>query len=330
MPILARLHDEVSGSHRFAGGDPYPHPEVAGRLSLVRGFKPHAVAAASSTIVALAGILALLTVSAEDVSGQSLAPDASTTAVADAAVFGAAGPVDPLPRVARPAPAPRRATRPLRISFIGDSVAWSTAAAMRPHVRHHTVLNHGIWGCGVVRGTPFRYFGSTKHSVPNNCDRWPREWRGRLERDNPDVVVIMVGRWELMDRVHDGRWTHVGDPAFDRYLRRELDKAIDVAGDYGRVVVATTPYYRRGAAPGGGTWPEDVPARVDRVNELLRAAAARNHVPVVDFGRRLSPGGRLAMDIRGTRLRTDGVHIAADAGAWLASWFPRAIVRAAG
>lgn len=231
------------------------------------------------------------------------------------------------PRIPLPADAPAR------VAFFGDSVAWSTASAVATASGAHgvEVVNAGIWGCGTVRGTPFRYFGAVHEVLPNDCDHWPGQWQAAVDRELPHVAVVMVGRWELMDRVHDGRWTNIGDPVFDAYLDRELDLAITIAGSRGaRVVVATTPYYRRGDAPGGGTWPEDEPNRVDRVNELLRDAAARNRVSIVEYGALLSPGGGLAMEIDGIRVRSDGVHIAPSAGPWMAPRLLPAIRRAAG
>ncbi|HEX4905862.1 MAG TPA: SGNH hydrolase domain-containing protein [Acidimicrobiales bacterium] len=237
------------------------------------------------------------------------------------------GTAEQTPRIPLPAGAPAR------VAFLGDSVAWSTASAVSSFAGHYgiEVVNAGIWGCGTVRGTPFRYFGSTYESLPNDCDHWPAQWQRAIDFAQPHVAVVMVGRWELMDRVHRGRWTHVGDPSFDAYLGRELDLAITIAGSRGaRVVVATTPYYRRGDGPGGGTWPEDEPHRVDEVNALLRAAAARNRVGIVDYGALLSPGGALAMDIDGFRVRSDGVHIAVGSGPWMAPRLLPAIRTAAG
>lgn len=222
---------------------------------------------------------------------------------------------------------------PARVAFFGDSVAWSTASAITVGAASQgvDVVNAGIWGCGTVRGTPFRYFGKTYDVIPNDCANWPAQWQAAVDREKPHVAVVMVGRWELMDRVHGGRWTHVGDPAFDAYLASELDLAIAIAGSRGaRVVVATTPYYRRGDAPGGGTWPEDEPHRVDKVNAILRDAAARNRVGIVEYGALLSPDGALAMEIEGVRVRTDGVHIAPSAGPWMAPRLLPAIRMAAG
>ena len=226
---------------------------------------------------------------------------------------------------AAPAPAPRDPAAPLRVSFLGDSMAWTIANAVGPHAAAHnaSVHNAGIWGCGVVRGTPFRYFGSLYNTLPNGCDDWPGLWRGLLERDRPEAAVIVVGRWELMDRMHAGSWTHIGDPTFDAYLASELDLAITTVAAAGvRPVVATAPYFRRGSRPDGGTWPEDETPRVDRVNQLLREAVARHPgvASVLELGAKLSPAGHMTKEVDGVRVRTDGVHVAQDAGPWLAPW----------
>ena len=69
---------------------------------------------------------------------------------------------------------------------------------------------------------------------------WVRLWRFAITRDDPDVVLILVGRWETMDRKLNERWTHVGEPDLNAHLRSRLEKAITIAGAHGaRVVLAT-------------------------------------------------------------------------------------------
>jgi hypothetical protein len=88
-------------------------------------------------------------------------------------------------------------------------------------------------------------------------------------------VLLLVGRWETMDRLHDGQWTHIGDPSFDAYLSGQLQQAFTVLGATGaRLVVATEPYNRRGEQPDGSLYPEDQPDRVTRWNALLRGRRA--------------------------------------------------------
>ena len=134
-----------------------------------------------------------------------------------------------------------------------------------------------------------------------DCRDWPNLWRRAIAADDPDVALILVGRWETMDRILDGRWSHVGEPAFDAYLRSELELAIATAGAHGaRVLLATAPYNRRGEQLDGSLFPEDHPERVTAWNALLRDVAADHRdVGVVDFGARDLAGRRVHLDGRG-------------------------------
>lgn len=230
----------------------------------------------------------------------------------------------PAPETA-PAPAPAP-TGPRTLMLIGDSMAFTAAEGLAPHAGAYgfQVRNEGIMGCGVVRGGPFRYFGAQR-DMEARCEAWPDAWTAALHRNQPHMVGIVVGRWELMDRVHDGRWTNVFDPAFVAYLETEIDRAYVIAASTGaRVVVFSTPYYRRGLTPDGGLFPEDDPARVDAINVVLRRVAERRGVPVVDVGGWLSPEGRYTRDVAGIRVRSDGVHLTRQTGQLLAPWlFPQ-------
>jgi hypothetical protein len=129
-----------------------------------------------------------------------------------------------------------------------------------------------------------------------------------------DVVAVLVGRWEVMDREIDGRWTAIGDARYEAYLRRRLTLALRTVAAAGtRVVVLTAPYSRRVERPDGGLWPEDTTERVDRWNALVRQVAGEQQpaVPVIDLNRRTGPQGRYAERVDGIRLRYDGLHITA-------------------
>jgi hypothetical protein len=231
------------------------------------------------------------------------------------------------PPVATPAVA-----SPQTLMLIGDSMAFTAGLGLAPHAPAYdfVLANEGINGCGVVRPGPYRYFGAQRE-MEARCIGWPDAWRDALARNNPAMVAIVVGRWELMDRFYDGRWTNLFDPAFAGYLEAELEGAVQLVRSSGaRVVLFTTPYYRRGLQPDGSLFPEDDPARVDAVNAMIRRVGERLGASVVDVGARLSPEGRYARDVDGVRVRSDGVHLTAQAGALLAPWlFPQLQVLAA-
>ena len=133
---------------------------------------------------------------------------------------------------------------------------------------------------------PYRYFGHTYPTVWRVCRPWVRLWRLAIAHDDPDVVVILVGRWETMDRKLDGRWTHVGEPDFNAHLRSRLETAITIAGSHGaRVMLATEPYNRRGEQADGSLFPEDNPVRV---TGMERACCATSPPPTAAWSWRSS------------------------------------------
>jgi len=182
-------------------------------------------------------------------------------------------------------------------------------------------------GCGITTTAPYTYFGRTYPTLMPKCEEWQRRWRRAIAVDNPDIVVLLVGRWETMNRVLDGRWTHVGDPQFDAHLQRELHRAIAITRQRGaHVLLATEPYNRRGEQPDGSLYPEDHPQRVDAWNELLgNTAASHPGVSVLDLGARVSPDGHYSSTAGGWLIRADGLHLAPDGvQEWIAPWlFPR-------
>ncbi|MFC7361456.1 acyltransferase family protein [Nocardioides astragali] len=216
----------------------------------------------------------------------------------------------------------RRPGQPVVVDVFGDSVAWTLVNYLPDHpeldVRDRTLM-----GCGVSRTAPFRYFGRDYPGLMPTCRSWPRIWQAAVARDDPDVAFILVGRWETMDRVLDGRWTHIGDPEFDAHLRAELELAIRVAGARGaHVLLATEPYNRRGEQLDGSLYPEDEPERVTAWNDLLRGVASRHpNVTVIELGRRVSPEGRFTWTAGGYQVRSDGLHLTpSGVQGWIAPW----------
>jgi peptidoglycan/LPS O-acetylase OafA/YrhL len=294
-----------------------------------------ALAITGAGVAVAAGAAVLVSVTAVP-PGPAVARDSSVSDVVDRFVAGD-GPdrglagdlgIDPDARTTEPSASPeprlhhRRPGRPIVVDVFGDSVAWTLVTYLPSHpeldVRDRTLM-----GCGISRTAPFRYAGRQVAGLMPACRTWPQAWQAAVARDDPDVALILVGRWETMDRVLDGRWTHVGDPAFDAHLRSELELAIRLAGARGaHVLLATEPYNRRWEQLDGSLYPEDEPERVTAWNHLLRDVA-RDHpgVGVVELGARISPEGRFSWTAGGYQVRSDGLHLTpSGVQGWIAPW----------
>jgi peptidoglycan/LPS O-acetylase OafA/YrhL len=211
-----------------------------------------------------------------------------------------------VPPMARPG---RRAGAEPRIAIFGDSVAWTIGAFLPAHPGL-TVTNRAVQGCGIARLPAIIYIG-TPHTNYPGCDQWDAKWKSGVAADDPDVSVILLDRWELMDRRLNGRYQHVGDPEYDAYLTRELNTAITVVvGTGARVVLLTAPYTHRTERPDGGIYPEDAPERVDAWNRLLAkvAAASPARPRLLDLNKLVCPDGKFTWSVNGLRVRSDGLH----------------------
>ena len=177
-----------------------------------------------------------------------------------------------------------------------------------------------------MRGGPYRYSGQSLEQKPE-CDAWPERWAQRIAYDRPDVVLMVIGRWETVDRKWHGNWAHIGQPDFDKYLESELRHALDILSSTGALVVVTTePYNRHGEQADGSLYPEDQPSRVNQWNTLLRKVVGdRNNVTVLDLNKKLAPNGGYTNKINGVQVRIDGVHPTPNAVKWMTPWLLDAV-----
>jgi len=240
-------------------------------------------------------------------------PTAPPTAPADAS----ADPADRSPMLR----ADRRPGREPRITFFGDSVSWSLGTYLPPHPGLDVTVR-AMQGCGIARLPDIVQLGEGHTNYPA-CPTWDERWRRGVDKDDPDVAVILLDRWELMDRRLGTDYRHVGQPDYDAYLTGELNLAVDIASSRGaRVVLLTAPYTRRAERPDGSLFDEDRPERVDAWNHLLWTMAnGRRHVTVIDLNRRVCPDGEFTWDIDGLPIRSDGLHFT-EVGVqqWIAPW----------
>jgi hypothetical protein len=186
-----------------------------------------------------------------------------------------------------------------------------------------TIWNRGRLGCGMFYDGAI-YEGGELTPVDPACN-WRERWPGELAEFQPDVVVMLVGAWDILDRDLGGHVLKFGSVEYDTSFLHQLDDATTLLASTGaKVVVLTTPFFSRPELVGqtGREWPEYDPWRVDRINSLYRDFLA-NHpgrYRMIDLNRFVSPQGKFSDELNGQVIRGDGVHFT-DAGAlMIANW----------
>ena len=218
------------------------------------------------------------------------------------------------------------AGRPVRFMLFGDSVATTMALGLRSGSQSRwgveAQFTHTDLGCDLDPSDTIVVSGATVPASPG-CRDWQAVWARAVSHEHPEVVGVLLGRWEIVDRLHDGTWTHIGQPAWDEHLVHQLDQAIGIFSSHGATTVLfTMPYLDPPEAPDGSVWPENTTQRVDAYNRLVRSVAARHPgaVHVIDLNRIVGPRGTYAATLDGVTVRSsDGIHFTENGGLWLRS-----------
>jgi peptidoglycan/LPS O-acetylase OafA/YrhL len=228
----------------------------------------------------------------------------------------------PLPALARPA----------RIVVAGDSTAQATGAGLiywandNPDIAQVDVLSAP--GCGFLLGGERREGGF--RPLPEACQIYvDDDLPGRVAELQPDVVMLMVTTWDLVDRrFEDGVERTPLDPEFEMRLQAGYEQITDELLALGAGSVA----WVRPPIPNilwrDNTTGQEDPARHDVLTEVLDAVAAARpgEVAVVDLRGWLDDSGR-ATD---RDVRPDGVHFEPVAAVSIASdWLGERLVRIA-
>jgi len=215
---------------------------------------------------------------------------------------------------------------PVRFVLVGDSVAYTAAPGLwRDSVPRYgvKVYDGGVLGCDLSLA-PSLLGGVVYRGKPGvNCGSWQSMWAKGVARIRPEVVGLLIGRFELADHYFDGQWMHVGQPVWDGHLEGELEQAVSILTAGGaHLIIYTFPYIDPPIEQADGTpYPENEPSRVDAWNQLLRQVAAKHpsSVTLVDLNRMLDPDGHFAETVDGVDVRwpDDGIHITIAGGLWL-------------
>ena len=236
------------------------------------------------------------------------------TAAAAEAAYGAV--------LATPPPPP--ATPLVRTMLVGDSMTLvlGTGLAVNSEAWGVSVTNRSWIGCDILPDSLVQFQGKPPEPRAHGCPDWRTKWPTYLEAIRPDVSVLGVGRWEVSDRLINGRWYSIADAALQNLIAQNLDDAITVLSSTGaQVALMTLPYIAQTTtAPDGSVWDINQPWRTDIFNRLIFEAASRHPgvATVIDLNKMLDPRGVYTDTLKGVAVRdSDREHPSVAGGMYL-------------
>jgi hypothetical protein len=159
----------------------------------------------------------------------------------------------------------------------------------------------------------------------SSCTHWRTLWASEVAQSRPDVVGMLLGRWDICNHIYRGQVVHVGQPAWNLHLYDEINQAVNLFSAKGaKVVLFTMPDIDAAdEAPGSAAYPENDQSRVNEFNAIVESVAAhrKSIVTLINLNKKLDPHGHFQLAIDGVTVRwADGVHISKAGGEWLQSF----------
>jgi hypothetical protein len=168
------------------------------------------------------------------------------------------------------------------VTIVGDSQGHSLAVNQPRGIEDTFAISNGsLPGCSIYEAGSIR---TARAGVRNNfafCEGWADEWAAAAAEHEAEIALVVLGAWDVFDlATADGAVLTFGSPAWDEYVRANLQAGVDaLAGAGARVALLEAPCMRPQDVEGAA-----VPAlperadddRVSHVNQLFRAVAAAN------------------------------------------------------
>ncbi len=177
-------------------------------------------------------------------------------------------------------------------------------------------------GCSIAGGNPVDVGSSTAIVQGDECSVWRSEWADAHAQVEPDIAIIMVGAWEVLDHRVDGVDIKFPDPAWFDLVRGAIRDAIAIAGaDDTAVALLALPCMQQSTDAAIPAQARNDETRVAAFNSILRDEAASDpNVHVIELQDRLCPDGVYLDEVDGAPVRYDGVHVSTEGADYVWPW----------
>jgi peptidoglycan/LPS O-acetylase OafA/YrhL len=212
------------------------------------------------------------------------------------------------------------------LMIVGDSVAITVDSGIRrvigPNV---SVVGGAELGCALLTSPKVMTFTGKWESTGSACPDHNAYWSQLVVAQNPDVVVMLMGAWDLYARDWGNGAVAPGDPEFDQHYQQAMNDALETLSAKGaEIIVLTTPCFEPLAGEKAG--PQYDLERVQRIAQLQRESveAFNSSDPaasasIVDLQSITCDNG-FTQTRDGVAWRPDGVHFSIEGSQVAARW----------
>ena len=216
-------------------------------------------------------------------------------------------------------------TRPTLL-VAGDSVAVTLENGVRRVIDPSVfVVGGGELGCALLTSPRAMTFDGTWKENGSECPDHDAYWAQLIDAQTPDVVVLLLGAWDLYARDWGNGAVVPGDREFDQNYRTALGESLRVLASKGaEVIVLTTPCFAPNAGEKSG--PQHDPARAQQLASLQREVvdAFNDSSPPVPASiadlQAITCDSGFTATRDGVSWRPDGVHFSVDGAQVAARW----------
>jgi hypothetical protein len=155
------------------------------------------------------------------------------------------------------------------VLFVGDSMGKQIAATIQTTPQYfagYTAIDRTKGACTLSRGIMLGYSRDLFGGPGTNCNDWPAEFAQYVQQDDPDVIVLVVGGWDRVDRwgkglpapCSPGPWCpppkfRITQPKGDARFLKNLTRAVEILRTSGVPVIIATEPYSNSKLPNQGT-----------------------------------------------------------------------------
>ena len=220
----------------------------------------------------------------------------------------------PLAAPTQAAAAAQEVPRARRLLLVGDSTALVLATDREDgEPRGWITVEYARLGCAITGGNTIDVGDQrpTYRGDGSTCRDWEADWTELSDQFRPSVSVIMIGAWEVLDHVVDGRRLSFPSSEWTAHVDAALRSGVAAASSGGGLVaLLRLPCMDQARGSLINAQARNDPARVAAFNAIVESIASDmalvSTLPLDDV---LCPDGEPIGDIDGEPIRSDGVHL---------------------